>query len=161
MYTSPLDELIVALNRPLRDFFIIQIGARASHLNSEDGFAVKIILTNLLPQTINPTALNLKVISVLTGQELVFKAQPNLELSPGKNEMQTTCNITAPGVYIFERVVLEWHSLVFQQEFVEMGKKQYLSLYPHGNALCVSAEIASESIPVFGVLWADDFSLFG
>ena len=41
---------------------------------------------------------------------------------------------------------MEWHSLVFQQEFVETGKKQHLSLYPHGNALRVRAEMASECI---------------
>lgn len=132
----------------MRDYFVIQIGARATHLDNEDGFAIRIILTNILPRAITLAQVIVKVTSVLTGQELWFKAK-NIELKHGKNEIQTICNITAPGVYIFERALLEWHSLVFQQEFMEMGKKQYLSLYPRGNALRVSAEIASESITFF------------
>lgn len=136
------------MERPLRDHFILQIAARATHLINEDGFAIRIILTNLLPRTITLAKVKIKVTSVLTGHELWFKAN-NVELKLGKNEIQTTSNITAPGVYIFERALLEWHSLVFQQEFVEMGKKQYLSLYPHGNALRVDAEIANESIDLF------------
>ena len=136
--------LKVAMERPLRSFFTIQIGARALHLDNKDGFAIKIFLTNHLPRSISLSKVEVKVASVLTGQELSFKAL-NIKLIPGKNEIQTTCNITAPGVYIFEQVLLEWYSLVFRQEFVEAGKKQYLNLYPHGNALRVTAEMASES----------------
>ena len=99
----------------------------------------------LFPRPITLGKVKVKVTSVLIGQEIWFTAE-NIELQIGKNEIQTTCNITAPGVYIFERAVLEWHSLVFQQEFVETGKKQHLSLYPHGNALRVRAEMASECI---------------
>jgi hypothetical protein len=131
------------MERPLKDYFTIQIGARALHLNNQDGFAIKVFITNHLPRAISLSKVEVKVASVLTGQELSFKA-PNIKLIPGKNEIETTCNITAPGVYIFEQVLLEWYSLVFQQEFVETGKKQYLNLYPHGNALRVTAEMASE-----------------
>ena len=77
-------------------------------------------------------------------QEIEFKAD-NVILQQGRNEIQTTCNFTAPGIYIFERAEMIWHSLVFKQEFVEAGKKQYLSLYPHGNALRVGAELGRES----------------
>jgi len=138
--------IILAREGPLRDYFILEIGARASHRQNQDGFTINLYLTNLLPRTITLAKVTLKVTSVLTGQELYFTAS-NVPLSPGKNEIQTTCNITAPGVYVFERVSLYWHSLVFQQEFVEMGRKQSVSLYPHGNALHVSAEMAGESIP--------------
>ena len=134
----------------MQKYFSIQIGARASHLNTQDGFAIKLVLTNLLPRPITLANVKVKVTSVLTGQEIWFKAE-NIELQIGKNEIQTTCNVTAPGVYIFERALLEWHCLVFQQEFVEAGKKQYLSLYPHGNALRVSAEIASEGWSLVGL----------
>jgi len=130
---------------PLRDYFILQIGARAAHRENKDGFTIKLILTNLLPRTITLNQVKVKVTSVLTGQELLFTAD-NVALEHGKNEIQTTCNITAPGVYIFERAVLHWHSLVFQQDFLEMGRKQSLSLYPHGNALHVSVEMSRESI---------------
>src|SRR5277367_6977229 len=128
----------------MRDYFVLQIGARAAHRENQDGFTIKLILTNLLPRTITLNQVKVKVTSVLTGQELCFTAE-NVSLDQGKNEIQTTCNITAPGVYIFERAVLYWHSLVFQQEFVEMGRKQSLRLYPHGNALHVSADMAGES----------------
>jgi hypothetical protein len=129
----------------LQKYFTIQIGAQASHLNNQDGFAIKLVLINHLPRAITLAKVQVKVTPVLVGQELWFKAE-NIELQIGKNEIQTTCNVTAPGVYIFERALLEWRCLVFQQEFVETGKKQYLSLYPHGNALRVNAEIASEGV---------------
>jgi len=132
------------MERPLQDYFTIQIVAQASHLDNRDGFAIKVFLTNHLPRTITLSKVEVKVASVLTGQELSFNA-PNIKLTPGKNEIQTICNITAPGVYVFEQALLEWHSLVFQQEFVETGKKQYLNLYPHGNALRVTAEMDRES----------------
>src|SRR5271155_2062068 len=146
--SSPTLIQLIILGRegPLRDYFILQIGARAFHRQNQDGFTINLYLTNLFPSTITLAKVTLKVTSVLTGQELYFTAS-NVPLSPRKNEIQTTCNITAPGVYIFERVSLYWHSLVFQQEFVEMGRKQSVSLYPHGNALHVSAEMAGESIP--------------
>ena len=104
---------------------------------------MKAFLTNLLPRSITLSTVKVKVTSI-QGQEIWFKAT-NVELQRGKNEIHTTCNITAPGVYIFEKVELEWHSLVFQQEFVQTGKKQYLNLYPHGNALRVDVRMARES----------------
>ena len=136
--------LIIVRECSLRDYFILQIGARAAHRENEDGFTINVILQNLFPRTITLDEVKVKVTSVLTHQELWFTAE-NVYLEQGKNEVQTTCNITAPGVYIFEKAVLRWHSLVFQQEFVEMGRKQSLSIYPHGNALHVSAEMAGES----------------
>ena len=139
------------MERPLQKYFNIQIGARASHLNNQDGFAIRLVLTNLLPRPMTLAKVKVKVTSVLTGQEIWFKAE-NVELQIGKNEIQITCNVTAPGAYIFEQALLEWHCLVFQQEFVETGKKQYLSLYPHGNALQVSADIASEGVSLVGLV---------
>lgn len=137
--------LIAALERPLQNYFNLQIGARALHRENQDGFVIGIFLTNLFPRTITLAAVKVKVTSVLTNHELWFEAE-NVELKQGKNDIQTTCNTTAPGAYIFERAVLEWHSLRFQQEFVEAGRKQYLNLHPHGNGLRVSAGMAPESM---------------
>ena len=116
-----------------------------THLEKQDGFAIRLFLTNFFRRTITLSSVKIKVTSVLTGKELWFKAN-NVQLQIGKNEIQTTSNITAPGVYIFEQALLEWRALVFQQEFIETGNKQYLSLYPHGNALRVGAEIARDSM---------------
>ena len=136
--------MIIVIEHSLNNYFSLQIGARAAHRENEDGFTINLVLTNLLPRPITLTAVKVKVASVLTGQEIEFKAEKVL-LRQGKNEIYTTCNITAPGVYIFEKAALEWHSLAFKQEFVETGKKQHLSLYPHGRALCVSGGISRES----------------
>ena len=107
---------------------------------------MRVVLTNLFARELTVDNVKVKVTSVLTGQEIWFEAD-HVQLHPGKNEVQTTCNTTAPGIYIFEKAILKWHSLVFQQEFVVAGKKQYLNLYPHGNALNVHAEMATESEP--------------
>jgi hypothetical protein len=148
---SSINPLTVAMERPLRNYFTLQIGARASHRNNEDGFIIRVLLTNLFPRSLIVNSVKVKVTSVHTGHEIWFKAT-NIELQTGKNEILTTCNITAPGTYIFERAVLEWHSLTFQQEFVETGRKQYLNLYPHGNALYTSAKLAEESAYSFYVV---------
>jgi hypothetical protein len=147
----PDNILISALHRPLRDFFTLQIGARAVHRENQDGFAIKLYVTNLLPRPI-VADIKVKITPTISGQELCF-TNNTIELNPGKNEIWTTCNTTAPGVYIFERAVVEWYSMVFEQEFIEAGRKQYLGLYPHGNALRVGAGMAGESM-VF-VLCAD------
>jgi hypothetical protein len=133
------------LERPLKDYFNLQIAARPSHNTSKDGFKIKLIITNLLPSTINLTRAYLKITSTTTGQDLEFQSS-NITLEKGKNTVWITCNTTAPGVYIFESAILEWYGLSLKQEFVEMGRKQYLSLYPHGNALRVNVDMAPESI---------------
>jgi hypothetical protein len=135
----------IAIDRPLHDFFTLHISARAGHRDNKDGFRIKIILTNHLPRTITATKIKVKVTSISSGEEIWFTTS-TVELKPGRNEIWTTCNITAPGVYIFERAVLEWFSLFFRQDFIDAGRKQSLSLYPHGNALRVNAEMAGESI---------------
>lgn len=133
------------MERPLKDYFNLQIAARPSHNSSKDGFKIKLVITNLLPSTINLTRASLKVTSTTTGKDLEFQSS-NVTLDKGKNVIWITCNTTAPGVYIFESAVLEWYGLSLKQEFVEMGRKQYLSLYPHGNALRVNVDMAPESI---------------
>jgi hypothetical protein len=148
---------MIALERPLRDYFTLQIAARPSHHENKDGFKIKLIITNLLPSPILLTGVQLKITSTTTGQELLFHTS-KVSLDTSKNVIWINCNTTAPGVYIFENAVLEWYSLSLKQEFVEMGRKQYLSLYPHGNALRVSVGMAPESTPPARM--ADD-SLFG
>ena len=132
-----------ALEKPLQNYFVIQIGAHACHRDNQDGFSIKLFLTNLLPRSIALASIKVQVASVQTGRDLAFKAD-NVTLNPGKNEVRTTCNITATGVYIFERVLLQWHSLVFKQDFVETGRKQHLNLYPHGDAMTIDADLARE-----------------
>ena len=84
------------------------------------------------------------VSSSVNGREIVFFAT-EVALKQGQNEIWTKCNVTAPGGYVFEKATLTWHSLNFAQEFVEGGKKQVLSLFPHGKALHVDAEMVDES----------------
>ena len=136
--------LNVAFERPLRDYFTLQIGARAAHHTGSDGFKIKIILTNHIRRSIPMTKIILKVSST-TGQELFFTASDPV-IEPGKNEVDVTCNTTVPGVYIFEQVICQWKSLSFKQEFVEAGRKQQLILYPHGNALSVNVRMDRESM---------------
>lgn len=133
----------VALERPLQDYFAIQIGSRANHRDNQDGFSIKLFLINLFPRSITLASIKVQVTSVQIRHDVTFNAD-NVTLHPGKNEVWTTCNITAPGVYIFERVILQWHSLAFKQDFVETGRKQHLNLYPHGDALGIDAELARE-----------------
>ena len=132
-----------ALERPLQNYFAIQIGAHAYHRDNQDGFSIKLFLTNLLPRSITLASIKVQVTSVQTGRDLAFKAD-NVTLNPGKNVVWTTCNITATGIYIFERVLLKWHSLVFKQDFVETGRKQHLNLYPHGDAMAIDADLARD-----------------
>ena len=136
----------IGIDRPLRNYFILQIGARAEHHEKRDGFAINVHLTNLFPRTITDVTVKVKVTSSLLGHELWF-VRDNVKLPPGKSEVWTYCDITSPGPYVFERAVVEWHSLVFGQDFIDASKKQSLNLYPHGNALRVSAEMERESIP--------------
>lgn len=136
----------VALENGLQDYFTLQIGARAAHRENQDGFSIKLFLTNLFPRPINLASVKVQITSVQTGRDLTFTVE-NVPLDQGKNEVWATCNITAPGVYIFERVILQWHSLVFKQDFVETGKKQHLNLYPHGDALAIEAELGRDGEP--------------
>lgn len=136
--------LIIAFERPLRDYFILQISGRPIHHTDCDGFKLKLLLTNHLRNSIPLNKINLKV-SATTGQELYFTIS-DVTIKPGKNEIYATCNTTVPGVYIFEQVILQWKTLSFKQEFVEAGRKQQLILYPHGGALSVDVRMDHESI---------------
>ena len=127
----------------MRDYFNLQISARATHQTGRDGFKLKLVLTNHLDRSIAGTEINLKVSST-TGQEVYF-TDSDVTIEPGRNEIYLTCNTTIPGVYIFEQVICRCKSLSFKQEFVEAGRKQQLILSPHGNALSVRVRMDRES----------------
>jgi len=134
----------VVFERPLPDYFILLIGSRAIFHTDRDGFKIKLLLTNHFPNSIPLTKIDLKV-SATTGQELYFTIS-DISLKPGENEIYLTCNTTVPGVYIFEQVILQWRTLSFKQEFVDAGRKQQLTLHPHGTALSVDVRMDRESI---------------
>ena len=115
--------------------------------NNQDGFAIRLILTNLLPRPI-------------TLAQSKSKSDISSHWSRNLVQQQTISNYRLERMKFKQLVILRlrefiflsryfWNGILlcFEQEFVETGKKQYLSLYPHGNALRVSAEIASEGKP--------------
>jgi hypothetical protein len=128
-----------AIELSLKDYFNVQISARAQHHEKKDGFKIKVVLTSHFPRSITLSRISLKVIST-SGREVYFTAA-SPELVPGRNEVWVNTSITAPGQYIFESISLEWERINWKQEFVEMGRKQGLSLFPHGMALGISAKL--------------------
>src|SRR5579862_9644983 len=130
-HVCPLQILLMkAIELPSKNYFSAQVSARAFQHAAKDGFQVFLRLNSHLPRPITLSEISVKVIST-SGREIYFTSSI-LEISPRINDIWTHCNTTAPGQYIFESITLSWGKISWTEDFVEMGRKQGLSLYPHG-----------------------------
>jgi hypothetical protein len=151
-YIEELDRVLPQLKTPIKkaltEYFPVQVSALPRFVEGQDSLFFTLYVTNPLPRPVTGT-LKLKLLASSPSGHDVWFTSGETTFAPGKHPFTVLSNITSPGAFIFDHVVLEWHSLSFELDFVALGRKQSVMLSPHGDALSVSARLARES----WVLW--------
>ncbi|KAG0228740.1 hypothetical protein BGW41_003351 [Actinomortierella wolfii] len=113
--------------------FKVKVVSVVQILQDDDGSFVDVEIDNKLPLSIDVNKLSLRMVSGEV-DELWFSAR-RLTLAPGKNTFRVTCETSASGSYVLEKVHLRVGRLVFLYDFLQESRKRIFRVDSHPQAL--------------------------
>ncbi|KAG0203033.1 hypothetical protein BGX28_004559 [Mortierella sp. GBA30] len=114
----------------------VQVVSVVDILQDDDGSYVDIMIDNKLPKEFEFNKLSVRMVS---GEidELWFNIRHGI-MKPGKNTFRVTCETSASGTYVLEKVHLKTGKLVFLYDFLQQSRKRYFRVDSHPKALKAS-----------------------
>ncbi|GJJ73122.1 trafficking protein particle complex subunit 10 [Entomortierella parvispora] len=140
--TAGSKDLKQELYHQFAPMFDIKVVSVVDILKDEDGSYLDIIIDNKLPKEIEFNKLSLRMVSGEV-DELWFNIRHGT-LKPGKNPLRVTCETSASGTYVLEKVHLKVGKLVFLYDFLQENKKRVFRVDSNPQAL--KASIKSPSV---------------
>ncbi|KAG0056417.1 hypothetical protein BGZ83_005132 [Gryganskiella cystojenkinii] len=122
--------------------FDIKVVSVVDILQDDDGSYLDIVIENKLPKEIEFSKLSLRMVSGEV-DELWFNIRHGV-LKPGKNPIRVTCETSASGTYVLEKVQLKTGKLVFLYDFLQENKKRVFRVDAHPQALKVTIKMPTE-----------------
>ncbi|OAQ29544.1 hypothetical protein K457DRAFT_125745 [Linnemannia elongata AG-77] len=126
-------ELKQEIYHEFAPMFTVKVVSVVEILQDDDGSYVEIIIENKLPKDIDFNKLSLRMVSGEV-DELWFNFRHGV-LKPGKNTFRVTCETSASGTYVLEKVHLKTGKLVFLYDFLQESKKRIFRVDSHPLAL--------------------------
>ncbi|KAG0060938.1 hypothetical protein BGZ90_003809, partial [Linnemannia elongata] len=126
-------ELKQEIYHEFAPMFTVKVVSVVEILQDNDGSYVEIIIENKLPKDIDFNKLSLRMVSGEV-DELWFNFRHGV-LKPGKNTFRVTCETSASGSYVLEKVHLKTGKLVFLYDFLQESKKRIFRVDSHPLAL--------------------------
>ncbi|KAF9906523.1 hypothetical protein EC991_000530 [Linnemannia zychae] len=126
-------ELKQEIYHEFAPMFTVKVVSVVEILQEDDGSYVEIMIENRLPKDIDFNKLSLRMVSGEV-DELWFNFRHGV-LKPGKNTFRVTCETSASGTYVLEKVHLKTGKLVFLYDFLQENKKRIFRVDSHPQAL--------------------------
>ncbi|KAG0243649.1 hypothetical protein BGX31_010433 [Mortierella sp. GBA43] len=134
--TAASKELKQEIHHEFTPMFTVKVVSVVDILQEDDGSYVDIMVENHLPREIGFNKLSVRMVSV-EGDELWFHVRHGV-VQPGKNTLRVTCETSASGTYVLEKVYLRTGKLVFLYEFLQENRKRIFRVESHPKALKAS-----------------------
>ncbi|KAF9291883.1 hypothetical protein BGZ68_001437 [Mortierella alpina] len=129
-------ELKQEIYHEFAPMFSVQVVSVVDILQDDDGSFMDIMIDNKLPKEIEFNKLSVRMVSGEV-DELWFNIRHGI-MKPGKNTFRVTCETSASGTYVLEKVHLKTGKLVFLYDFLQQSKKRYFRVDSHPQALKAS-----------------------
>ncbi|KAG0299826.1 hypothetical protein BGZ98_009724 [Dissophora globulifera] len=131
--TATSKELKQEIHHEFAPMFTVKVVSMVDILQDDDGSYVDIMIENKLPQDIEFNKLSVRMVS---GEidELWFNLRHGV-IKPGKNTYRVTCETSASGTYVLEKVHLKIGKVVFLYDFLQENRKRIFRVDSHPKAL--------------------------
>ncbi|KAF9146695.1 hypothetical protein BGX30_010757 [Mortierella sp. GBA39] len=126
-------ELKQEIYHEFAPMFTVKVVSVVEIIQEDDGSYVEIMIENKLPKDIDFNKLSLRMVSGEV-DELWFNFRHGV-LKPGKNTFRVTCETSASGTYVLEKVHLKTGKLVFLYDFLQESRKRIFRVDSHPLAL--------------------------
>ncbi|KAI1311282.1 hypothetical protein EDD11_003528 [Mortierella claussenii] len=126
-------ELRQEIHHEFAPMFTVKVVSVVDILQDDDGSYVEIMIENKLPKDVDFNKLSVRMVSGEV-DELWFNIRHGI-MRPGKNTFRVTCETSASGTYVLEKVYLKTGKLVFLYDFLQENKKRIFRVDSHPNAL--------------------------
>ncbi|KAF9354401.1 hypothetical protein BGX26_007772 [Mortierella sp. AD094] len=113
--------------------FTVKVVSVVDTLQDDDGSYVDIMIDNKLPKEFEFNKLSVRMVSGEV-DELWFNIRHEI-MKPGKNTFRVTCETSASGTYVLEKVHLKIGKLVFMYDFLQESRKRIFRVDSHPKAL--------------------------
>ncbi|KAF9418231.1 hypothetical protein BGZ94_009752 [Podila epigama] len=129
-------ELKQEIYHEFQPMFSVKVVSMVDILQDDDGSYVDIEIDNKLPKEIEFNKLSVRMVSGEV-DELWFNIRHGV-MKPGKNSYRVTCETSASGTYVLEKVHLKTGKLIFLYDFLQENKKRIFRVDSHPQALKVT-----------------------
>ncbi|KAF8983315.1 hypothetical protein BGZ46_010513, partial [Entomortierella lignicola] len=113
--------------------FTVKVVSVVDTLQNDDGSYIDIMIDNKLPKEFEFNKLSVRMVSGEV-DELWFNLRHEI-MKPGKNTFRVTCETSASGTYVLEKVHLITGKLVFMYDFLQESRKRTFRVDSHPKAL--------------------------
>ncbi|KAF9979567.1 hypothetical protein BGZ65_006365, partial [Modicella reniformis] len=126
-------ELRQEIHHEFAPMFTVKVVSVVDILQDDDGSYVDIMLENKLPREIGFNKLSVRMVSGEV-DELWFHIRHGV-MQPGKNTFRVTCETSASGTYVLEKVHLRIGKMIFLYDFLQESRKRIFRVESHPQAL--------------------------
>ncbi|KAF9911607.1 hypothetical protein BX616_010548 [Lobosporangium transversale] len=126
-------ELKQEIHHEFAPMFTVKVVSVVDILQDDDGSYVDVMIENKLPKDIEFNKLSVRMVSGEV-DELWFTLRHGI-MHPGKNTFRVTCETSASGTYVLEKVHLKTGKLVFWYDFLQESRKRNFRVDSHPKAL--------------------------
>ncbi|KAF9168897.1 hypothetical protein BGX20_011082 [Mortierella sp. AD010] len=113
--------------------FTVKVVSVVDTLQDDEGSYVDIMIDNKLPKEFEFNKLSVRMVSGEV-DELWFNVRHEI-MKSGKNTFRATCETSASGTYVLEKVHLKIGKLVFMYDFLQESRKRIFRVDSHPKAL--------------------------
>ncbi|KAF9364317.1 hypothetical protein BGX34_001903 [Mortierella sp. NVP85] len=131
--TATSKELRQEIHHEFSPMLTVKVVSVVDILQDDDGSYVDIMIDNKLPKEIGFSKLSVRMVSGEV-DELWFHIRHGV-IQPGKNTFRVTCETSASGTYVLEKVHLRIGRLVFLYDFLQENRKRIFRVESHPQAL--------------------------
>ncbi|KAG0346542.1 hypothetical protein BG004_001467 [Podila humilis] len=131
--TVTAKELKQELYHEFQPMFSVKVVSVVDILQDDDGSYMDIMIENKLPKDVEFNKLSVRMVSGET-DELWFNIRHGV-IKPGKNTYRVSCETSASGTYVLEKVHLKTGKLIFLYDFLQESRKRIFRVDSHPQAL--------------------------
>ncbi|KAK3812068.1 MAG: hypothetical protein J3Q66DRAFT_51577 [Benniella sp.] len=131
--TATSKELRQEIHHEFSPMLAVKVVSVVDILQDDDGSYVDIMIDNKLPKEIGFSKLSVRMVSGEV-DELWFHIRHGV-IQPGKNTFRVTCETSASGTYVLEKVHLRIGRLAFLYDFLQENRKRIFRVESHPQAL--------------------------
>ncbi|KAG0027108.1 hypothetical protein BGZ82_009144 [Podila clonocystis] len=135
-------DLKQELYHEFQPMFAVKVMSVVDILQDDDGSYVDIMIDNKLPKEVEFSKLSVRMVSGEV-DELWFNIRHGV-MKPGKNTYRVTCETSASGTYVLEKVHLKTGKLIFLYDFLHESKKRIFRVDSHPQALKATIQPPAE-----------------
>ncbi|KAG4304579.1 hypothetical protein PORY_001972 [Pneumocystis oryctolagi] len=146
-YIKEIEKYSKILNNdilyPLENYFSTQLNTFIDQFEDKDSYSLELILINEISMDIPVDSISVKMHKESDSQEVYF-IKENITIKYGKNIINLLSNITSLGNHIIEVIKIKIGKIFLLKNFLHLGKKLRIALFPRVGSLNVNAILPTD-----------------